>query len=597
MTMKFLQKNLLPLLFTGMVATLLLFSCKSDPSKSCGPVEFKKENTVTVRMEAAATSLNPILPGPYYNRIASGNMIQTLGFFDAKTLELVPLLIKKIPQVYTVQDGPHKGNLAYDFEIYDQANWDNGSPITAKDFLFSLKIIYHPQLPLGDWRGYFEYLQAVEADPANPKKFTAYFSKYYILALETLCQFPIYPAYNYDPEGKLANIPLTDLQNPERAEQVLKTNPALSAWAEEFQSPKFANDKNFITGSGAYRLENFDVDQGLVLVKKTNWWGDQLVAENPYLAAFPDKIVYRFVKDETPTEGLIRSGDVDIVPALSPTMFLKLKKDSCLDLRYGFELVGANSYGRLMCNLRRPQLNDKRVRQAIAHAIDYNYLTNTVWQGLAERVVSPVNPAKPFYARDLVPYDYNIQKAKDLLAAAGWSDSNGNGIADKMINGTLTELQISLLTPGSAPVSGQAAKSIQTTARNAGIGINIVEEDIRLISEQTRNGDYDLAITGASIFPGLVELYQTFHTKSLGAGNRYGFSNAEMDGLIDAIRTEPDDTKRNVLYVKAQHILYDELPEIFLYAPQQRIAVSRRFNSVLTANRPGYYEQFFKLIK
>lgn len=595
--MKFLQKKFLLPAVAGMVLFILLPSCKSDPSKVCGPVEFNKENEVTIRMEAAATSLNPILPGPGYNRYAAANVIQSLGFVDPKTLELVPLLIKKIPQVYTVKDGPHKGMLAYDFEFYEAAKWDNGSPVTARDFLFSLNIIYHPQLPMGDWRGYFEYLQAVEVDPANPKKFTTYFSKYYILALESLCQFPIYPAYNYDPENQLAGIPLADLKNPERAEQLLKTNPGLTAWAEAFQSPRFSSDKNAISGSGPYRLENFDVDQGLVLVKKSNWWGDSLVAENPFLAAFPEKVVYRFVKEEAPTEGLIRSGAVDIVPAMSPTKFLELKKDSCLAQRYGFELIGANSYGRLMCNLRRPQLSDKRVRQALAYTIDYNYLTNTVWEGLAQQVASPVNPAKPFYARDLKPYDYNITKAKELLAAAGWADSNGNGILDKVINGALTELQIALLAPGTAPVSVQAAKSIQTTARNAGIAINIVEEDIRLISEQTRSGEYDMAITGASIFPGLVEFYQSFHSKSIGAGNRSGFSNAEMDQLIEAIRTEPDDAKRNVNYIKAQHVLHDELPEIFLYAPQQRLIVSKRFQYVLTANRPGYYEQFFRLIK
>ncbi|MCB9333350.1 MAG: hypothetical protein H6574_19990 [Lewinellaceae bacterium] len=227
-------------------------------------------------------------------------------------------------------------------------------------------------------------------------------------------------------------MPLSDLQDPIRAQQVVAAKPALSAWAEAFQSPRFANDKTAISGSAAYRLESFDVDQGL-FYKKQNWWGDKLVSDNPYLLAAPDKIVYRFVKDETPTESLIRSGDLDVIPNLSPAKFLELKKDTCLNLRYSFELVGANSYGRIMVNMRNPRLADRNVRQALAHVIDYNYMINTVWQGMAERCVSQANPAKPFYARDIVPYDYNIQKAKDLLAAAGWKDSNGNGIVDKKL--------------------------------------------------------------------------------------------------------------------------------------------------------------------
>jgi len=575
----------------------LLPACTSDPASACGKVEFSKENTVTVRMEAAATSLNPILPSPGYNRYAAANIFQALAIVEPKTLELVPVLLKKIPVVYPVTSGAHQGMLAYDFEIYDEAVWDNGSPVTAHDVIFSLKIICHPQLPLGEWLGYLEYLKAVEVDPNNPKKFTAYFSQYYILALETLCQFPIYPAYNYDPDGVLSSIPLTDLLNPQTAQQALAANPAMSTWAEAFQSPRFANDKSAISGSGAYRLENFDVDQGVVFVKKQNWWGDKLAVDNPYLAAFPEKIIYRFVKDEGPTESLIRSGGVDIVPALSPAKFLELKRDSCLRERYDFELVSANSYGRMMCNLANPRLADKRVRQALAYAIDYDYLLSTVWEGLAERCVSPVNPAKPFYARDLKPYDYDIQKTKTMLAAAGWSDSNGNGIVDKNMDGNLVEMELTLMAAVGAPVSIAAAKSISTTARAAGIAIAIQEDDIRVISQKTRAGDYDLAVTGATLFPGLWEPYQSFHTKSIGAGNRYSYSNPNADRLIEAVRTEADDTRRNVSYIQLQHILYEDLPEIFLYSPQQRIAVNKRFQYVISPNRPGYYEQFFRLLR
>lgn len=578
-----------------LIVSVFLYSCANE--NPCGTVEFKKENTVYVRMEAAATSLNPILPGAGYNRYVSANLFQNLGLVEPKTLELVPLLIKKIPDVYTVQEGPYAGMLAYDFEIYDEAKWDNGTPITAQDFLFSLKIIYHPELPLGEWLGYFEYLKAVEVDPANPKKFTAYFTDYYILALETLCQFPIYPAYNYDPDGVLSAVPFADLQDQTKAQKLVASNPALSNWAKEFQSPRFANDNTAISGSGAYRLESFDVDQGLVLVKKQDWWGDQVADKNPYLLAAPDKIVYRFVKDEAPTESLIRSGDLDVIPNLAASKFLELKGDTCLRMQYGFELVGASIYGRVMLNLRNPRLSDTLVRQALAHSIDYNYMINTIWQGLAQRCVSQANPAKPFYARDIVPYAYDVEKAKSLLAQAGWTDSNGNGIADKNINGTLTELEFSLMTAGASEVSSQAAKSIQTTARSAGIGINIIDEDIRVISHKTRQGDYDLAITAATLFPGLWELYQTFHSKSIGAGNRYGYANPEMDSLIEAIRTEPDEAKRNAMYIRAQHILHRDLPEIYLYAPLQRLIANKRFNYVLSPNRPGYYEQFFELKK
>ena len=102
---------------------------------------------------------------------------------------------------------------------------------------------------------------------------------------------------------------------------------------------------------------------------------------------------------------------------------------------------------------------------------------------------------------------------------------------------------------------------------------------------------------GAALHPGLVELYQSYHSASLApkGDNRSGFSKA--DSVIVAIRTTEDEAKRNALYIKAQEIIREEVPEIYLYAPLQRIVVSKRFDYVISANRPGYYEQMFKLKK
>ena len=570
-------------------------TCKSDTPAGCGPVEFSCENTVNIRMLGPAVSFNPHLNKSSYDTYVVSQIIQTLGTIDPKTMEMVPQMIKKIPVVRTVAGGPYAGMLAYDFELYDDAAWDNGSPVTVNDVIFSLKIILHPLLPMvRRWSGYFEHLKAVEPDPANPKKFTVYFGKYYILALESFCQFPLYPAYNYDPDGLLAGIPLSDFIDKARIAQLAESNPNLKTWAEYFQLPKFANDKSAISGSGPYRLESLDVDQGCVLVKKQNWWGDRLVAENPYTGAFPEKLAYRYMKDDVPVESLIRSGGLDIIPDLAPGRFLTLQKDSCLAMRYDFVVQSITAYGRVVLNHGHQALSDKRVRQALAYSINYDYLINTVYQGMAERIIGMVHPSKPFYARLIKPYNYDIQKAKSLLAAAGWTDSNGDGIADKMINGVSTKLRLEMLTAGSA-VTQESAKSIVTTARNAGIEIVKVETDITAYRDLMSKGKFDIAVNAAALFPGLVEFYQVYHTKSIGADNKANYSNPEVDALIDAIRMEPDDTKRNALYIRAQEKLYDDLPEIYLYVPKQRIIVSKRFDYVLSPNRPGYYEQYFRL--
>lgn len=568
-------------------------SCGGSGDKN-GDSAALKGDTVNIRMDAAANTLNPYLPSTGYSRYVAMRIFQTLGEINPKTLKLEPLLVKSIPAKRDIKEGPYAGTLAYDFEILDEAQWDDGSPVTGNDVAFSLKIIFHPDLPTGIYRGFFEYLKALEVDPANPKKFTAYFSQYYMIMLESMCGVPIYPVYNYDRNKHLTNIPLSDFLDAQKSEQ-LKANPAAQAFAKEFMEPRFANDKNFISGSGPYRLESTDGDQGTTLVKKEKWWGDDAAAKNPLLAAFPGRLVYKILRDDAATENYLKSEAIDVATNISPAKFLEMKADAALKQKYDFHTYGATQYTRWFFNMRSPKLSDKRVRQALAHAVDYDYLQNSVMQGLSQRIVGPVSPVKSFYAKELPLYDYNIEKAKTLLAEAGWKDSNNDGVVDKVINGKRTELVLDLKVSTVAKVNELSSSSIQESARRAGIKIIISGMELDRLRIETGKGQFETAILGVALDPGWVELYQSFHSASLvpNGDNRTGFTQA--DSVIVAIRTTEDEKVRGDLYRKAQVIIHEEVPEVYLYAALQRVVVANKFDYVLTANRPGYYEQMFKL--
>ena len=583
-------------LFTVALSALFLFACKNDPKTTRVEPENKAGNTVNVRMDAAVSTLNIYLTTSGYSRYVAMRIFQSLADIDPKTLEMKPVMIKSLPTIRQVTEGPYAGSLAYDFEILDEAKWDNGSPVTGKDVEFSLKIIFHPGLPTEPYRGYFEYLKGIETDAANPKKFTAYYRQYYMLMLDGICGVPIFPIYNYDPNNELTNIPLSDFLDKTKSKK-LQADAHVQAFAKTFQEPKFANDKNFISGSGPYGLESTDGEQGTILIKKQNWWGDAITPQYPILAAYPERLAYKIVSDEAAIENLLKTEAIDVAVQITPAKFLEMKQNPTLSGKYDFMTFGATQYSRIGINLRNPKFQDKRVRQALAHVIDYDYLLNNVMQGMAQRLVGPINPAKIFYAKDLPLYDFNIEKAKKLLADAGWKDSNGNGVVDKMIKGRMTELELSLLAPTKAKTNELASLNIQETAQRAGIKIKIIPIDIEGLTKDTKQGKFELALYGAALHPGLVELYQSYHSASLApkGDNRSGFSKA--DSVIVAIRTTEDEAKRNALYIKAQEIIREEVPEIYLYAPIQRIVVSKRFDYVISANRPGYYEQMFKLKK
>lgn len=573
---------------------ILLFSCGDDPKVVPPGTTNNAANTVNVRMDAAVSTLNIYLTASGYSRYVAMRIFQSLADLDPKTLDLKPVMVKSLPAVRKVTEGPYAGSLAYDFEILDEAKWDNGSPVTGKDVEFTLKIIFHPGLATEAYRGYFEYLKGIEVDPANPKKFTAYYRQYYMLMLDGICGVPIYPAYNYDPANSLGNISLADLMDKTKAAKLV-ADPTMQAFAKSFEDAKFAIDKNFVSGSGPYRLESTDGEQGTVLVKKQNWWGDAITGQYPILAAYPERLAYKIVSDEAAIENLLKTDALDVAVQISPAKFLEMKQNQTLSGKYDFVTFGATQYSRIGMNLRNPKLEDKRVRQAISHAIDYDYLVSNVMQGLAQRLVGPVNPAKNYYAKDIPLYDFNIDKAKKLLADAGWKDSDGNGIVDKVIKGKKTDLTLDLLAPTKAKANELASINIQETALRAGIKINIIPIDIEVLTKDTKQGKFELALYGAALHPGLVELYQSYHSASLApkGDNRSGFSKA--DSVIVAIRTTEDEATRNALYIKAQEIIHEEAPEVYLYAPLQRIVVAKRFDYVISANRPGYFEQMFKL--
>lgn len=572
----------------------ILFATFALLQWNCKP-EKKEGGELRIRFEGAPTVFNPYIPSTGYSTYISNLLFQTLGTVDPQTLLLQPSLVKSIPEMKPVTEGPHAGQLVAEFEINEDAQWDNGMPVTAEDVIFTIKTIFTPQLPTERFRGYFEKLRALEPDSGNNKKFKAYFSEYYILAIESMCQVPIFARYHYDSANRTGSIPLEDFLNPEKKESLI-ANPDLQAFAKDFQEPKFKSEPSGVSGSGPYKIAAIDGDRSIVLEKKKDWWGDRQVDNFPLLGAFPTRLVYKIVKEEPTIENMLRNRDVDLVSNISASRFLELQKDTAISNYYNFFNQEQTIYNLLILNLRNPALSDVRVRKAMAMAVNYDYLINTVMMGLAKRTVSPVLPTASYYARDIQPYPFDLEKARALLAEAGWSDTNGNGTVDKIIDGVRKECIIKTLIAQSKTTQ-LTAQSIKETFAQIGIGMEIDEKDISYLSAQTKVGNFDAAILAKSLFPGLVDFYQEYHSNSLAPNgdNRGYFVNPKADSLIELVRTTQNETLRNQYYIEIQKIISDQTPNIFLFSSMSRIIVSKKFEPVLSQNRPGHYEALFQL--
>jgi peptide/nickel transport system substrate-binding protein len=555
----------------------------------------KKElNQLNIRIEGEPSVLNPYLASTGYSRQVSSMIFQTLASLDQKTFTLLPTMINQIPTIYTVADGPKKGLYAYDFVLRDQATWDNGTPITANDMVFTLKVILNPFAPT-PYASYFETLHSVDIDPSNPKKFTAYFKEYYLLTLESMCQVAILPAYQYDQSKQIEKINLESLIDQSATKTADST--ALRAFTTQFQDPKFSTDLQSISGSGPYRVESIQPGEGLTLALKPNYWGNALAGQLQHMAANPDKIKYRVIKDEAAVESHLRNQEIDLGMILNPTKFLDLQKDADLAKNYTFATQPTFQFGYWMLNLRMPIFKDNQVRKALAHLVNYDFLYNDVYQKLAERTIGPISPLKEFYNKDIKPYPFDINAAIALLEAAGWKDTDGDGIREKIIAGKKTKLAFKLMTSNVAEVSKRTAESIKEECRKAGIQIDLDLKDLKLITKETTAGTFETAILAAANFPGESDLYQYYHSKSQppNGDNRSGYLSATADSLIDQIRHNPDATSRLGQYHRLQATLYHDLPHIYLFVPRQRYFVHNRYEPFMSPGRPGYIEPLFKL--
>jgi peptide/nickel transport system substrate-binding protein len=577
------KASILAILAFSLGSICFFQACKGDKTLS------QKGNKAYVRIPAEPQRLNPLTTEEANSIQVMGHIFMSLLDYDPQTLAIQPVLAKTRPTVVPITEGVLKGGTAYTFEIRDEAVWDNGTPVTAADFVFTVKAILNPKSGANNLRSQLDYIKAIEIDPTNPKKFTLQMDKKYFMAEENLGLLPILPEYVYDTEGILKNLSIAEIAKPDTA----KIGSLLSQFANAIQSPKFSRET--VQGCGAYNLAEWKADDRLVLSKKKNWWGDKLASQSPYFEALPDELHFRIVKDEASATAQLKNGEFDAMTKISPKDFLEMQKNDTFKTRYQFTTSPTTNIVYAGINCKNPKLADKRTRRALAHLFDVGTIIQTALRGLGDPVANPFVPQRAYYNRDLKPIELNIEQAKTLLAAAGWKNTNADSTIDKTIEGKLTEFSIRF-TYGS-PQAKNIGLMFQENAAKAGIKVELIQMEAKAYLETLAKRDFDLFFMNAGLPPlsdDPKEMWASSSNKPDG-GNRCQFENKAADVLIEQIRSELDETKRMGLYKKLQALIYDEQPAIFLFSPNERIALNTRFEAKAVARRPNYVLGQFKL--
>jgi peptide/nickel transport system substrate-binding protein len=303
------------------------------------------------------------------------------------------------------------------------------------------------------------------------------------------------------------------------------------------------------TGSGPYMLEKYEAGVELVLAANPNYWG-----EAPYYK----KVVYKIVPDVQNRLLLLRNGDVDVVYEAPLKDLESLKADSNISAyavpTFGtlFFWLGANA----------EPWNKLEVRQAIAYAIPYDTIIKDVTYGYALPATSWI-PVGLEGHMDASPFKYDLEKAKELLAAAGYPD--GKGLP-----------AITFYSKQGVPEEEQVAVYIQ--AELAKIGIQMDIQPVALAAHSEKLASHEPGLFAFNFWipyvpDGVYSEYWNFKTADTGCCNYGSYSNAKVDDLITKALTELDPAVRNDYIGQVQQIVAGELPSMPIYHPSWNLAM------------------------
>lgn len=205
-------------------------------------------------------------------------------------------------------------------------------------------------------------------------------------------------------------------------------------------------------------------------------------------------------------------------------------------------------------NINKEPFDDIKVRQAISYAIDREEIVAGVYDDMGIPAKGPLAPGVWGYSEDLEGQEYNIEKAKELLAETDMADGFDTTIwvnDDQQIIDT--------------------AVYIQNELAELNINVEIEQFEWGAYLETLANGNHEMFILGWTTVTGDADygLYALFHSKNQGAaGNRVFYDNPEVDELLDAGRAEVDDEARQQIYTDIEEILVEESPSSYLFHVQ-----------------------------
>ncbi|WII72201.1 peptide-binding protein [Bdellovibrio sp. 22V] len=502
----------------GLLA-LVLSSALTAPALAAKPnPNAPKGGNFVFNLGGEPPTVHPITSTDTYSRAVQNYVCDGLATRDSETYEWKPRLAEK----WDIS----KDNKVFTFHLRKDAVFHDGTPVTADDVKFSFDAIFEPKYEAAHLRPYYEGLTKVEVLDPHTVRFTArdlYFN-------------------NFESAATLTVIPKKIYSDVEKSK---KMNRQLMC-------------------AGPYVLSKFDRGQVITLKKFDKWYG---LKDAAFAGMYNfDTITMRFYKDENVELERAKKGELDYLD-LRVEAFMKKTEGAPWGktiIKHKVQNSAPKSYGFIGWNFRKELFQDRNVRVALAHLLNREEMNKKFRYGMSDLANGAIY-LRSEYNPGNKALEFSPKKAQELLAKAGWTDKDKNGVLEKEVGGKKTEFKFTLIYPSKD--TEKYYTMYREDLKKAGIDMELKYLEWNSFLKLVDEGNFDavtMAWGGGSVDPDPKQIWHSAGAVP-GGSNFIAYKNPEVDKLIDEARVEPNKAKRVAALKKVYAKIAEDAPYAFLF--------------------------------
>jgi peptide/nickel transport system substrate-binding protein len=322
-------------------------------------------------------------------------------------------------------------------------------------------------------------------------------------------------------------------------------------------------------GSGPFKFGEWKANQSLTLVANPEF--PEALGGRPNL----DRVVFRVTPEATTMVTELVNGTADMAAyTLQPDQAKQVQQQRGLDLRH----YPSREFTFFAWNNTRPLFADPRVRRALTLAIDRQRIIDGLLGGFAQPATGMIPAWSPMYTQ-LQPLPHDVNQARQLLAQAGWTDTNNDGVVDK--GGQ--PLKFTLTINSANRTHSDIAQVVQEQLKAVGVAIDIRPQEFQSMLQQYKAREYDAVLANWSLDTFKVDptpLFSCAQARVKGSANRTGYCNPRADQLAEQGMRSTDPAQAKQVWAQWAQLIQQDQPITFLYWSEDIAGVGPRVQNV-----------------